>query len=74
MAEFNIQNSKIEQVNDTGDNYKITGNSAPVVVSGNDAVQTAGTNNKVQVAPSEQPSIWGKLWEKVKGWWKTCFG
>jgi hypothetical protein len=73
MADFNITNSKIEQVNDTGDNYKIANNSAPVVVSGGEAVQTTGTNNKVAVAPKEQ-SVWAKLWDKVKAGWKAVFG
>jgi len=74
VAEFNISNSKIEQLNDAGDNLKISNNSAPVVVSGSDAVQTSGTNNMVEVAPKEKPSFGEKVWEWVKGCWKWITG
>ena len=74
MAEFNITNSKIEQLNDAGDNLKISNNSAPVVVSGTDAVQTSGTNNMVEVAPKDEPSFWANVWEWVKGGWKWIIG
>lgn len=69
MAEFNIENSKVEQLNDAGDNIKITGNSGHVAISekGN-AVQTEGEKNKVNVDHKE--SFWSSLWGKVKACWK----
>jgi ribosomal protein L6P/L9E len=75
MAEFNIENSKVEQVNDNGDNIKITGNSGQLVVShdGN-AVQTAGTENKVKVEQGKKETFWSELWGKIKGCWKWLSG
>ena len=74
MAEFNISNSKIEQLNNEGNNHKIANNSAPVVVSGGDAVQTGGKNNMVEVAQKEKPSFWAKAWEWLKGIWSGITG
>ncbi len=73
MAEFNITNSKIEQLNDQGNNLKIANNSAPVVVSGGDTVQTAGDGNMVETIQNEK-SIWGRLWQSLKSGWKAIFG
>lgn len=41
MAEFNISNSKVEQINDQGDNYKISGTKGTVSVPAN-SVSTGG--------------------------------
>jgi hypothetical protein len=74
MSEFNIQNSKVEQVNDGGNNYKFTGNSNTNAISekGN-VVQTTGTGNKVQVDHSK-PSLLSMLWTKIKACWKWLTG
>ena len=70
MAEFNIENSKIEQLNDAGNNIKITGNSGHVAISekGN-AVQTEGEKNKINVG-EKKDDFWTLLWGKVKACWK----
>ena len=74
MAEFHISQSKIEQLNDAGANYKIANNSAPVTASGGDSVQTTGTGQTVRATLSEQPSIVAKLWGWVRRGWLWMFG
>jgi hypothetical protein len=73
MTQFNIHNSKVEQVNDGGNNYKLVSDSGNNAVSekGN-IVQTAGTQNKVQV--DHKDGFWSMLWEKIKGLWKWITG
>jgi hypothetical protein len=68
MAEFNINNSEIEQMNSEGDNIKVTGNKGSVAVTKGEGqtVQTTGNENKVRVEPKE--SVWAQLWKKIKGW------
>ncbi len=75
MAEFNIDNSKVEQLNDAGDNIKIIGNSGQIAISqdGN-TVQTAGTGNKVKVEQGKKEGFLSELWDKIKGCWKWLFG
>ena len=76
MAEFNFHNSRVEQVNDTGDNIKvenkIEGNTAPVAVSGMGPVaQAVGEDNTVN-AEKPSPGIWekiSKVWNAIKSWW-----
>lgn len=73
MSEFNIQNSKIEQLNDSGNNYKLVnrdGNNA-VSEEGN-IVQAAGAHNKVQV--DRKASFLAMLWAKIKVLWKWIKG
>jgi hypothetical protein len=73
MTQFNIHNSKIEQVNASGNNYKLvsdSGNNA-VLEKGN-IVQTTGTQNRVQV--DHKDGLWAMLWEKIKGLWKWIVG
>lgn len=68
MAEFKITNSKVDQLNETGDNVKITGNSGQVVVAGSDANQVAGEKNTIQ---GGGPSLLKKAWnwaKKMLGW------
>ncbi len=73
MSEFNIENSKIEQLSDSGNNYKITGASGNVAISQQGGtVQTVGDENKVQVGQTE--SFWKLLWGKVKAGWKVVAG
>ena len=74
MAEFNITNSTVEQLNDTGDNVKIAGNTAPVVVSGSEVVQTVGDGNMVEVTAPKAPSFWSQAWDKAKASWKWFIG
>jgi hypothetical protein len=74
VAEFNIAHSKIEQVNDTGANYKVANNSAPVTVSGGDSVQTIGTGQTVRASLSERQSVVAKLWGWVRRAWNWMFG
>jgi hypothetical protein len=66
MAEFNVSNSKIEQMNDTGDNVKITGNQGSVAITKDGQIaQTSGTGNTVEV--NKPQSNWlKKLWNWIK--------
>jgi hypothetical protein len=74
VTNFNIQNSKIEQLNDKGDNIKL------VSESGNNAVSQAGNVTQTSASASggsariESPKEEGHLawlWGKVKAgfWW-----
>ena len=67
MAEFNINNSEIEQMNNEGDNIKVTGNKGEVAITKGEGqtVQNTG-DGKVSVQPKE--GFWSKLWKKFKGW------
>ena len=72
MTEFNIRNSNIEQMTDSGNNYKITGASGNVAISEQGVtVQTVGDQNKVQVG---KESFWALLWSKIKACWKWLVG
>jgi len=73
MSQFNIQNSKVEQLNDSGNNYKLVSRDGSNAVSdkGN-IVQTAGTQNKVQVGHKD--GFWFMLWTKIRGLWKWFTG
>jgi hypothetical protein len=75
VAEFKITNSKIEQLNDNGDNYKVANNSAPVAISGQGVVQTAGEGHDVKADQKpEGPTLLMKLWEYIKAGWKYVVG
>ena len=68
MSEFNIHNSKIDQLNNSGDNYKQTskeGNNA-ISQQGN-VVQSEGEGNKIDV--NKPSSLWASLWGWLKGRW-----
>ncbi len=68
MTQINIQGSKVEQLNGSGNNYKLVskdGNNA-VSEKGN-IVLTAGTANKVEV--DHQESFWIVLFQKIKTLW-----
>jgi hypothetical protein len=69
MANFNINNSKVEQVNDQGDNVKVTGNKGSVAVTKGEGqtVQTTGSENKVSVEKPKD-SLLKKAWKAMKGW------
>ena len=74
MTQFNIHNSKIEQANDSGNNYKMTSKSGNNTVSQNgNVVQTDGTQNKVQVDKPGESSL-SMLWAKIKMGWKWLVG
>ncbi len=67
MLNFNIENSKIDQFNNTGNNYKQTskeGNNA--ISEQGSVVQTEGTENKVGVNKPND-SLLVTLWNKIKG-------
>lgn len=73
MANFNIRDSEIEQLNERGDNIKIAGNEAPVVVSGRDAAQAVGDRSQAKVG-ADKPSLFAQLkWMALKCW-KYFFG
>ena len=74
MAEFHISDSKIEQLNDTGANYKVANNSAPVSLSGGDSVQTTGTGQTVRASSSEHKPVLAKLWRLMCRAWNWMFG
>jgi len=70
MAQFNIHNSKVEQLNESGNNYAFAGKSETnAVTEKGNVVQTMGTGNEVQVDKPKE-GLWSLLWEKIKGWWK----
>lgn len=74
MTEFNIQGSKIEQLNDKGNNYKLVNDSGNVAFSekGN-AVLTQGDQNKVQ-GDRPKDSFFSMLWAKLQMFWKWISG
>lgn len=74
MATFNIQNSSVEQLNDQGNNVKVTGNSGHTTISeqGN-IVQTSGDGNRVRVDSPKQ-TFGSMLWKKVVACWHWIFG
>ncbi len=66
MAEFNIQNSKVEQIGDSGDNYQVKDNSGKAAYSQSGKVaRNQGDNNKSQ-QKQPTPSIWLVIWNKFK--------
>ena len=73
MTQFNISNSKVEQLNNSGSNYKLVSDSGNNAVSekGN-VVLTVGNSNKVQV--DHPKGFWSLLWDKVKSCWKWLRG
>jgi hypothetical protein len=70
MTQFNITNSQVEQLTDSGNNYKLVSDSGnnSIVEKGNVA-QASGTENKVQGDPKKE-GFWSMLWKKIKSWWK----
>jgi len=69
VTNFNITHSKVEQLSDTGNNYKFTGKAENIALSEQgDVVQTTGTDNKVEVGKAEE-GLLAKLWNALKiGW------
>jgi len=70
MTKFNISNSQVEQLSDTGNNYKFAGKAENIALSeqGN-VVQTMGTGNKVQMGNPEK-GLLAMIWKKIKAGWK----
>lgn len=68
MAEFNISNSKVDQLNDAGDNIKVTGNQGAIAFTDQNGqtTQITGNENK-SVVNKPESGIWGKLWKKISG-------
>ena len=74
MTKFNITNSKVEQLSDTGNNYKFAGKAENIALSDQgDVVQTTGTGNQVEVSQPEE-GILAKLWKAVKAGWSWLMG
>jgi hypothetical protein len=73
MTTFNIHNSRVEQLSDSGNNYKFAGKAETNAVSekGN-VVQTTGTGHTVQVDKAKD-GFWSMLWGKIKAAWKWFF-
>jgi hypothetical protein len=73
MAEFNIQQSKIEQLNNSGTNYKVTGASGNVAFTGEGGtLQSAGTSNTVKATRAS--GFWSALWGKIRACVVWLFG
>jgi len=74
MTQFNIQGSKIEQLSDKGNNYKVTSETGNIAFAekGN-AVLTEGTQNRVQV-DRPKDNLVSMLWAKLKRLWAWAFG
>ncbi len=72
MTEFNIENSKIEQMSESGNNYKFTGNSGNVVVTeSGDVAQTIGENNEVRTNKNQEKGLIKSLfaaWQSICAW------
>jgi 3-polyprenyl-4-hydroxybenzoate decarboxylase len=69
MSNFNISGSKIDQLNNSGNNYKQTskeGNNA--ISEQGSVVQTEGTENKVEVNKPKE-SLLASIWSKLKSLW-----
>ena len=68
MGNFNISNSKVEQLNDTGDNYKIMGTQGPVAVTHQDgqSIQATGNENRVSV-DKPKPGFLESAFKRLKG-------
>jgi hypothetical protein len=74
MSEFNIHNSKIEQLNDAGNNYKFAGNADQnLVVEKGNAVQSHGDHNKNAITEPKK-GFWSQAWSKVVACWKWITG
>jgi len=77
MTNFNINNSKVEQLNDTGDNVKVVGNSGNIVMSDHgDVIQATGHDIKVKTEKGKE-GLWSMLVKKIKAvgtWFIGLFG
>jgi hypothetical protein len=70
MTNFNIHNSKIDQLSSTGNNNKlITESGTNTLAENGNAVVTVGSENRVSVG-QPKPSILSKLWKAVIAVWK----
>lgn len=69
MTNFNIQNSKIEQLNESGNNYKIQGSGNNTISENGNVVQVVGDNNKVPFAEPKK-SVISTLLGKLSLAWK----
>jgi hypothetical protein len=74
MTNFNIHNSKVEQISDTGNNYKLVSDSGNNAISekGN-LVQTEGAQNKVHAGLPKE-NLLSLLWAKLTACWKWMLG
>jgi hypothetical protein len=71
MTSFNIQNSKVEQINDRGNNYKISGSGNNAISEKGNVAQAVGDENKVTAG---QHSLWAQVWDKLVAFWKWLRG
>lgn len=66
MSNFNIKNSKIEQLNEKGNNYKLSSDAGNNVVSDSASIaQAQGSENRIQIAQARE-NLWLALWKRIK--------
>lgn len=69
MATFNISSSKIEQLNNSGNNNKQTSKDGSNAISEQGSiVQAEGAANKVEVNKPKE-SLMASVWGKLKSLW-----
>jgi len=74
MTTFNVNNSKIDQLNDTGNNYQLSSTSGKIALSiHGSAVQVDGENNRVAVDHQKTDCL-TKGWNVLKQAGKWLFG
>jgi len=74
VTKFNIQNSQVEQLNNSGDNLKLTSSSGNNAVSQKgSAVQTDGAKSKVMVGTPKE-GFWSTAIAKLTTCWKWLTG
>lgn len=74
MTQFNIDNSKVEQLNDNGNNYKFAGKSETNAVSekGNVVQVTGDGSHKIQVDKPKEGFITMLMGKLTSAWkWLT---
>lgn len=70
MTSFNIKNSKIDQLNSTGDNIKVANERGTVNISAGSSVHSSGRDSKATAtsgAPSFAALVVGAI-ARVKEW------
>jgi hypothetical protein len=74
MSTFNIHNSTVEQLNDSGNNYKFAGKAEQnLVVEQGNAIQSVGDHNKNLITEPKK-RFWSQLWAKVRAGWGWLTG
>lgn len=65
MTKFNIVNSKVEQMNNSGNNYKTSADNYAISSQG-DVVQLVGDSSQSY----DNSAFWPQLLNKIKSCWK----